>query len=318
MEVLFFWIAFSIAVGFYANSKGRSGIGFFALSLFLSPLIGLIAAAIALPRKSVQDERQLEFSDDLKKCPFCAEVIKKEALKCRFCGSDLLTAPKAADATEDKGQILDVAGAHGREVSKLETDLPVGNGVQDVQTRPVDETRFQSEGNSAKIMSSEVLRRKAMKFAVVWPLLIIGPVAYLWWGQYTSVPHRAEKVAEFEAGRENIVQTVRGLVYAREYGKALKYEKYRFIGDRELNEWLDAASTASKPSTNPALPSSAAWSEDFNMDITKALSSSAITGCGQYEYRSAGSGKYIVRCTRDGISWTEYLVNTTSRQVSRQ
>jgi hypothetical protein len=35
------------------------------------------------------DNLEGQINSDLKKCPFCAEMIKKEAILCRYCGSDV-------------------------------------------------------------------------------------------------------------------------------------------------------------------------------------------------------------------------------------
>ena len=75
------WFILSILVGVYASSKGKSGVGYIFISLILSPLIGFIIALVAQPT-----ERQ---GSRLRKCPFCAEDIKSEAIVCKHCGRDV-------------------------------------------------------------------------------------------------------------------------------------------------------------------------------------------------------------------------------------
>jgi len=83
MVILLFWILFAVLVGVYAANKGRSGAGFFFLSLLLSPLVGFIIAAVSKPNREAAAQKS-----GLKKCPRCAEYVQSEAAVCRFCGNE--------------------------------------------------------------------------------------------------------------------------------------------------------------------------------------------------------------------------------------
>lgn len=84
----FLWLAFSLAAGAIAASKGRSAFGFFLLSILLTPLIGITAALIVSGDPATLERQGLN-SGALRKCHACAEPVRREAVKCKHCGVDL-------------------------------------------------------------------------------------------------------------------------------------------------------------------------------------------------------------------------------------
>ena len=78
------WLVLSVAVGDFADKRGRRGTLWYLFGIFFSPLIGFAFVAALPPpvasHRSVAD----------KQCTHCSAKVKAEAEICPFCHSDLV------------------------------------------------------------------------------------------------------------------------------------------------------------------------------------------------------------------------------------
>ncbi len=88
MEYFVLWIALSVLVGAWNHSRGNSFWFGFLGSALLSPVITGIIVAVTKKNESKINDRKIKDGTG-KQCPACAEIVKVEANKCRFCGESL-------------------------------------------------------------------------------------------------------------------------------------------------------------------------------------------------------------------------------------
>ena len=85
------WIACIAAGAAICEEKGRSALEGLMLGLLLGPL-GVVISAV-LPKDVNALEKRALRSGEMRKCPYCTELVRSQATVCRYCGRDIPIAP---------------------------------------------------------------------------------------------------------------------------------------------------------------------------------------------------------------------------------
>ena len=121
--LLIAWLAFSSIPALIAHNKGRSAAGWYFLSLLISPLLAAIILACLGQNKLQIEARALQ--NGMKRCPYCAELVRQEATICRYCQREQ---PVRSNVTEAPRNIELDDSPYAEKAWSLSTKLWVAAG----------------------------------------------------------------------------------------------------------------------------------------------------------------------------------------------
>ena len=84
-----FWLFCAVVSASIAVGHGRSGFGWFLLGVLFGPFALAIALLPTAEANRQEQARREGLAPGWQKCPFCAEVVRAEALVCRYCQREL-------------------------------------------------------------------------------------------------------------------------------------------------------------------------------------------------------------------------------------
>lgn len=85
-EYLVFMCLCGLITGIIGSNKGRSGFLWFVIGFLLAPL-GIVLALVIKKDNQTLESKAIALGTQ-KKCPFCAELIKNEAIICKHCNRE--------------------------------------------------------------------------------------------------------------------------------------------------------------------------------------------------------------------------------------
>lgn len=89
------------------------GFGFYCVIIGAVLMVASAVANIVVQRSNNSGHSENVKRSDTRKCPFCAETIKADAVLCRFCGSRLEPLPDSAPAQESSAEMHSAAPRSG-------------------------------------------------------------------------------------------------------------------------------------------------------------------------------------------------------------
>lgn len=110
-----------------ANNKGRGGFTWFLVGFVLG-LLGIITSIVISKDDVVLSEKAI--SDGIsKKCIFCAELIKSDAVLCKHCGKEQLTNNEKTEIKSSHSELQDAI--YKKDIDKIHSLIRSGINLED-------------------------------------------------------------------------------------------------------------------------------------------------------------------------------------------